>query len=81
MKKELDVQLDWVRRDRVTVSQRSISRAEDILEKHLASYGPRGAEGGGIPLIGGSNWWKMRGRELEGEWIEVRFSPVNAELR
>lgn len=53
--------------------QESITRAEDILERHLASYGREGSSGGGIKLIGGRKWWTVRGRELEGEWIEVRF--------
>ena len=55
----------------VTVPQQLIERAEDILERHLASYGPEGAAGGGLRLIGGGKWWRVRGRELEGEWIEV----------
>lgn len=51
------------------VPPENISKAEEILTKHLASYGP---EGTGLKLVGGENWWKIRGRELEGEWIEVR---------
>lgn len=53
------------------VPQDAITRAEDILERHLASYGREGSSGGGIKLIGGRKWWTVRGKELEGEWIEV----------
>lgn len=49
-----------------------IVRAEDVLSKHLSTYGPNGENGGGLELIGGDQWWRIRGRELEGEWIEVR---------
>jgi hypothetical protein len=59
----------------VRIPESTITRAEDILSKHLASYGPNGAEGGGLKLIGGDQWWRIRGRELEGEWIEVSFMP------
>lgn len=59
------------------VPAENIANAEDILTKHLATYGPAGAEGGGLKLIGGENWWKVRGRELEGEWIEVSHGLVH----
>jgi hypothetical protein len=60
-----------VNRKVVTIPTSTIARAEDILEKHLGTYGPEGKTGGGIKLVGGSKWWRVRGRELEGEWIEV----------
>jgi hypothetical protein len=41
------------------------------MEEHLGTYGPSGANGGGIDLVGGNKWWRVRGRQLEGEWIEV----------
>ncbi|KAK1923735.1 hypothetical protein DB88DRAFT_511274 [Papiliotrema laurentii] len=62
----------WVKRDVVTIPEGTISRAEDILEKHLSTYGPEGSTGGGLKLVGGSKWWRVRGRELEGEWIEMQ---------
>jgi hypothetical protein len=63
--------LAWVRRELVRVPETTIHRAEGILSEHLASYGPDGANGGGLKMIGGDQWWRIRGRELEGEWIEV----------
>ena len=65
----------WVKRDVVSIPQGTIGRAETILSKHLSTYGPDGENGGGLKLIGGDQWWRIRGRELEGEWIEV--SPVS----
>ena len=57
-----------MKRDTVTIPDTNIGRAEEILTEHLASYGPNG---NGIQLVGGSKWWRVRGKELEGEWIEV----------
>ena len=54
----------------------TLRRAEDLLSEHLASYGPEGQSGGGLKLIGGDQWWRIRGRELEGEWIEVSYVPT-----
>jgi hypothetical protein len=62
---------DWVRRKTVTIPQPIIERAETILAKHLSSYGPDGTNGGGLKLVGGERWWRVRGRALEGEWVEV----------
>jgi hypothetical protein len=59
----------WVRREVVTIPESLINVAADILTRHLESYGP---DGGGLKLVGGGKWWQVRGRELEGEWIEVR---------
>jgi hypothetical protein len=61
----------WVKRDVVRIPQNTITRAENILSKHLSTYGPDGKNGGGLKIIGGDQWWRIRGRELEGEWIEV----------
>lgn len=52
----------------MTISEDIIIRAETILTSHLSSYGE------GIKLVGGEKWWRLRGRELEGEWIEVSLS-------
>ena len=60
----------------VRIPETTITRAEDILSKHLGTYGPDGAEGGGLKLIGGDQWWRIRGRELEGEWIEVSYATL-----
>ncbi|WVR08240.1 hypothetical protein IAU60_005287 [Kwoniella sp. DSM 27419] len=62
----------WVRRESVTIPDVTLHDAEDILSKHLATYGPKGEHGGGLKLIGGANWWKVRGRTLEGEWVEMQ---------
>ncbi|RSH93472.1 hypothetical protein EHS25_007828 [Saitozyma podzolica] len=62
----------WVRRKTVTIPQPIIERAETILAKHLSSYGPDGTNGGGLKLVGGERWWRVRGRALEGEWVEMQ---------
>jgi hypothetical protein len=64
-----------VRRKTVAIPQPIIERAETVLAKHLSSYGPDGANGGGLKLVGGERWWRVRGRALEGEWVEVS-SPI-----
>lgn len=48
-----------------------INKAEQILEKQLDSYGAES-----VKRIGGRNWWKVRGRDLEGEWIEMKRDYV-----
>ncbi|KIR34533.1 lipase/esterase [Cryptococcus deuterogattii MMRL2647] len=62
----------WVKRDVMTIPDENIKEAEIILAKHLSTYGPQGAEGGGLQLVGGDKWWKVRRRTLEGEWIEMQ---------
>lgn len=52
----------------VKIPEPLIESAAEILSEHLESYGP---DHGGIKIVGGKNWWQVRGRELEGEWIEV----------
>ncbi|BEI91097.1 uncharacterized protein CcaverHIS019_0311670 [Cutaneotrichosporon cavernicola] len=59
----------WVRRKVVTIPESLIADAADILTRHLESYGP---DGKGLKLVGGGKWWQVRGRVLEGEWIEMR---------
>lgn len=61
----------WVRRQVDTIPDELIDKAASILKKHLATYGK---DGDGLKLVGGSKWWQVRGRELEGEWIEVSSS-------
>ena len=58
----------------MSIPDATITKAADILKQHLGSYGPDGASGGGLKLVGGSRWWQVRGRNLEGEWIEVRLN-------
>lgn len=58
---------DWLRREVVKVPQENIERATTILTEQLSKYGG----GKGIELVGGKKWWQVRGRPLEGEWIEV----------
>ncbi|KAK8849496.1 hypothetical protein IAR55_004830 [Kwoniella newhampshirensis] len=62
----------WVRKEVVAIPDSSIREAEDILTKHLSKYGPQGEQGGGLKLVGGDKWWKVRGKPLEGEWIEMQ---------
>lgn len=56
----------WVKVDKVTIPQESISKAADALTTQL---GPRGIE-----KVGGSKWWQWRreGSMLEAEWIEMK---------
>lgn len=62
----------WVRKQIVTVPfQGCIDRAETLLEQQLQSYGSISTQ-----RIGGMQWWKVRGRELEGEWIEMKKDYV-----
>ncbi|KIR56537.1 lipase/esterase [Cryptococcus gattii Ru294] len=62
----------WVKRDIMTIPDENIKEAEIILAKHLSTYGPQRAEGGGLQLVGGDKWWRVRRRTLEGEWIELQ---------
>lgn len=58
----------YVRKEVVHIPQEGcIDRAEELLEKQLDSYGPES-----IKRVGGRRWWKIRGKELEGEWIEMK---------
>lgn len=68
---DTNLSLGWVKRDVMVIPDENIKEAEDILAKHLSTYGPQGAEGGGLQLVGGDKWWRVRRRTLEGEWIEV----------
>lgn len=56
-------------RELVTVPEGIIIEAAGILTEHLATY----ANGDGLQVVGGKEWWRVRGRPLEGEWLEVRF--------
>jgi hypothetical protein len=60
-----------VRKKVVTIPDDIILKAESILAEHLSTYGANGSEKGGIQLVGGEKWWRLRGRALEGEWVEV----------
>jgi hypothetical protein len=60
----------------VTIPDENISRATGLLSEHLRSYGPDGANMEGIKLVGGEKWWQVRGRALEGEWVEVSVSSL-----
>lgn len=53
----------------MTVPEGIIIEAAGILTEHLATY----ANGDGLQVVGGKEWWRVRGRPLEGEWLEVRF--------
>lgn len=62
----------WVRVSTVKVPHAGcIDKAETLLERQLKSYGQISLE-----RVGGANWWKCRGRELEGEWIEMKKDYV-----
>jgi hypothetical protein len=54
----------------VTVPNENIDKAAELLRKALA-VDPRTVE-----LVGGQRWWTLRGRDLTGEWIEVRLPCI-----
>ncbi|BGP38265.1 hypothetical protein JCM10450v2_002207 [Rhodotorula kratochvilovae] len=56
----------WVSKTTVPVAQANITRAAHLLRQALA-VDPRTVE-----LVGGEQWWTLRGRELTGEWIEMK---------
>ncbi|GAA6058771.1 hypothetical protein JCM10212_001887 [Sporobolomyces blumeae] len=56
----------WVLRQVVTVPDENIDRAAELLLKAL-EMDERTME-----LVGGTKWWRMRGRDLTGEWIEMK---------
>ncbi|ODN78492.1 hypothetical protein L202_04123 [Cryptococcus amylolentus CBS 6039] len=62
----------WVKRDVVLIPEENMREAEVILAKHLSTYGMAGENGGGIQLVGGDKWWRVRRKPLEGEWIEMQ---------
>ncbi|GAA5976699.1 hypothetical protein JCM10908_005600 [Rhodotorula pacifica] len=56
----------WVIKETIPVSQVSINEAAHLLRKALA------ADSRTVELVGGNAWWTLRGRELTGEWIEMK---------
>ncbi|BGP14241.1 hypothetical protein JCM10213v2_002184 [Rhodosporidiobolus nylandii] len=56
----------WVSRLIVTIPNSNIDHAAELLRKALA-VDPRTVE-----LVGGERWWTLRGRDLTGEWIEMK---------
>ncbi|BGP23118.1 lipase/esterase family protein [Rhodotorula toruloides] len=56
----------WVSKGTVPVAQLNINEAAHLLRKALA-VDPKTEE-----LVGGDSWWTLRGRELSGEWIEMK---------
>ena len=64
----------WVSKVTVPVAQANINRAAHLLRKAFA-VDPRTVE-----LVGGEQWWTLRGTALTGEWIEVRSLPSLAAL-
>ncbi|GAA6040711.1 hypothetical protein JCM8097_000886 [Rhodosporidiobolus ruineniae] len=56
----------WVSKVVVTIPSSNIDEAASLLRKALA-VDPRTVE-----LVGGEQWWTLRGRELTGEWIEMK---------
>lgn len=51
------------------IPDETIDEAASILTEHLDSFGDE--RGKGLSFVGGDKWWRVRGKELEGEWIEV----------
>ncbi|GAA5859340.1 hypothetical protein JCM8547_001992 [Rhodosporidiobolus lusitaniae] len=56
----------WVSRQVVTVPNENVDKAAELLREALA-VDPRTVE-----LVGGERWWTLRGRNLTGEWIEMK---------
>ncbi|GAA5976479.1 hypothetical protein JCM11641_001316 [Rhodosporidiobolus odoratus] len=56
----------WVSRTIVTIPDTNIDHAAGLLRKALA-VDPRT-----VDLVGGEKWWTLRGRDLTGEWIEMK---------
>ncbi|GAA5921242.1 hypothetical protein JCM3775_002955 [Rhodotorula graminis] len=60
----------WVSKVTVPVAQANINRAAHLLRKAFA-VDPRTVE-----LVGGEQWWTLRGTPLTGEWIEMKKDKV-----
>ncbi|GAA5912516.1 uncharacterized protein JCM6883_005928 [Sporobolomyces salmoneus] len=60
----------WVYKMVVTIPDYNIDRAAELLRTAL-EMDPRTTE-----LVGGRKWWTMRGRDLTGEWIEMKKDRV-----
>lgn len=60
----------WISKEDVVIPQSSIEQAAEILTAYLER------DPGGIDKIGGKNWWKYRGKELTGEWIEMKKDKI-----
>ncbi|GAA5843178.1 hypothetical protein JCM11251_001674 [Rhodosporidiobolus azoricus] len=56
----------WVAKLVVAIPNENIDEAANLLRKALA-VDPRTIE-----LVGGEKWWTLRGRDLTGEWIEMK---------
>ncbi|GAA5887222.1 hypothetical protein JCM6882_002454 [Rhodosporidiobolus microsporus] len=56
----------WVSKLVVTIPNENIDEAANLLRKALA-VDPQTVE-----LVGGEKWWSLRGRDLTGEWIEMK---------
>lgn len=56
----------WVKVDEVTIPSEQINRAADTLVEQLGQTG--------LSAVGGKKWWQWRisGRDLKAEWIEMR---------
>ncbi|TXT16021.1 hypothetical protein VHUM_00524 [Vanrija humicola] len=52
----------------VGIPEANIERAADLVAEHLRTYTP---DGDLVKLVGGDKWWRVRGHELEAEWLEV----------
>ena len=64
----------WVKVDRVTIPEKQISEAADLLIVQLGEHG--------VNKVGGKQWWQWRykSQNLEAEWIEMR-NDYNLRMR
>ncbi|GJN87087.1 hypothetical protein Rhopal_000032-T1 [Rhodotorula paludigena] len=60
----------WVSVLRVSVSQANINRAAHLLHNALS------VDRRTVELVGGEKWWTLRGRDLTGEWIELKKDKI-----
>lgn len=57
---------NWIHITHATVPPSNIALAGQLLSKHFHDVYS------GVSDLGGENWWTLRGKDLEGEWIEMR---------
>ncbi|CED84591.1 Arylacetamide deacetylase [Phaffia rhodozyma] len=64
---------NWIHLSPAIVPQSSIDHSTEILQSHFKQvYGESG-----LKEIGGEKWWQIRGKSLEGEWIEMKKDYLN----
>lgn len=57
---------NWIHITRAAIPPSNVTLAGQLLSKHFHDVYS------GVSDLGGENWWTLRGKDLEGEWIEMR---------